>query len=51
MSSAVKFVVDSLEVKVNANVPSLDVNPSAPSAAVIVIVGAVLSFNVTVLFD
>ena len=43
MSPAIKFVVASLDVKVNARVPSLDVNPSAPSAAVIVIVGAVPS--------
>ena len=37
-------MVASLLVKVSASVSSLDVNPSAPSAAVIVMVGAVPSY-------
>ena len=39
----IKLVVGSLLVKVNVNVLSLDMKPSFPSFAVIVIVGAVLS--------
>ena len=46
ISSSAKSVVASLEVKVSASEASLDVNPSAPSAAVIVIVGTVWSFKV-----
>ena len=41
ISSTAKSVVASLDVKVRASVASLDAKPSAPSAAVIVMVGAV----------
>ncbi len=43
ISSSAKAVVASLLVKVSASVASLDVNPSAPSAAVTVMVGPVPS--------
>ena len=43
MSPTAKLLVASLLVNVSASVGSLDVNPSAPSAAVIVMVGNVLS--------
>ena len=43
ISSSAKSVVASLDMKVSDSVASLDVNPSAPSAEVIVIVGAMLS--------
>ena len=43
ISPTTKLLVASLEVKVTVNVASLDVNPSVPSPAVIVMVGAVLS--------
>ena len=43
ISPTAKLVVASLEVKVSESVPSLEVNPSAPSAAVMVMVGAVVS--------
>ena len=43
ISLATKVVVASLEVKVNESVPSLDVKPSEPWDAVIVIVGATVS--------
>ena len=49
ISPTAKSVVTSLLVKVSASVASLDVNPSAPSAAVIVMVGAIFSFSVAVL--
>ena len=39
ISPTAKFVVTSLLVKVRESVASLDVNPSAPSAVVIVMVG------------
>ena len=43
ISPTAKFVVASLDVKVSESVASLDVNPSAPWDAVIVIVGPVSS--------
>ena len=43
MSPTAKSVVASLLVKVRETVASLDVNPSAPSAALIVIVGVLPS--------
>ena len=43
ISPTAKSVVASLLVNVTVNVPSLDVNPSVPSAAVIVMVGAAAS--------
>ena len=43
MSPTAKFVVASLEVKVSDSAASLDVPPSATSAAVIVMVGPVSS--------
>ena len=43
ISPTAKLVVASLDVNVSASVASLDVNPSDPSAAVIVMVGPVLS--------
>ena len=43
ISPTAKFVVASLLVKISESVESLDVNPSAPSATVIVMVGAVPS--------
>ena len=43
ISPTAKLLVASLDVNVSASVASLDVNPSVPSAAVIVIVGPVLS--------
>jgi len=43
MSLTAKFVVASLEVKVNESVASLDVNPFQPWDAVIVMVGLVVS--------
>ena len=43
ISPTAKSVVASLLVKVRESVASLDVNPFAPSAAVIVMVGAVPS--------
>ena len=43
MSPLTKLLVASLEVNVSVSVASLDVNPSEPSAAVMVMVGAVLS--------
>ena len=43
MSPTTKLLVASLDVKVRESVASLDVNPSAPSLAVIVMVGAVPS--------
>ena len=43
MSPIAKLLVASLLVNVSASVGSLDVNPSAPSAAVIVMVGAAAS--------
>ena len=43
ISALTKLLVASLEVKVSASEASLDVKPSAPSPAVIVMVGAVLS--------
>ena len=46
MSASAKFEVASLDVNVRAKVASLDVSPSVTSAAVIVIVGAVLSTTV-----
>ena len=53
MSPTTKLLVASLEVKVTVSVASLVVAPSLtellPSVAVIVMVGAVLSFNVAVL--
>jgi hypothetical protein len=51
ISPTAKFDVASLDVKVRDNVASLDVNPSDPSDAVIVMVGDNSSFNVTALFD
>ena len=42
ISPTTKFVVGSLLVKVRESVASLDVNPSEPSAAVMVIVGPVI---------
>ena len=44
MSASAKFVVASLDVNVSTIVPSLEVPPSVTSAAVIVIVGDVLSY-------
>ena len=44
ISPSAKSVVASLLVKVSESVASLDVNPSAPSATVIVMVGAVTSY-------
>ena len=43
ISSAAKFVVASLEVKVSDNVASFEESPSLTSVAVIVIVGTVPS--------
>ena len=43
ISPTAKSVVASLLVKVSASVASLDVKPSAPSAAVMIMVGAVPS--------
>ena len=43
ISPTAKLLVASLLVNVSASVESLDVNPSAPSAAVIVMVGAEVS--------
>ena len=43
ISSTAKLLVALLLVNVSASVESLDVNPSAPSAAVIVMVGAEVS--------
>ena len=43
ISPTAKLLVASLLVKVSASVASLDVNPSAPSVAVIIMVGAAAS--------
>ena len=45
ISPTSKSIVDSLLVKVNERLPSLEVNPSTPSDDVMVIVGAVPSYN------
>ena len=46
ISATAKSLVASLLVKVSARVASLDVNPSDPSLAVMVIVGSVSSSEV-----